>query len=120
MAEGVEWKWELQQLATELGLTIEVRHFPPGTSKRNKIEHRLFYQITQNWRSRPLISREVVVNLIANTTTITGLTVKAAIDEDKYPIDIEITDEQLHSINLEQDKFHGEWNYKIFPKVTQS
>jgi len=95
---------ELQQLATELGLTIQVCHFPPGTSKCNKIEHRLFCQITTNWRARPLISREVVVNLIANTTTKTGLKVRAALDEGQYPIGIEITDEQLHSINLERDK----------------
>lgn len=111
------WKWELQQLATKLGLTLHVCHFPPGTSKWNKIEHRLFAQITQNWRGRPLVSREVVVNLIANTTTTTGLKVMAALDEGHYPTGIEITDEQFHSINLEKDNFHGEWNYKILPHV---
>ncbi len=112
------WKWELQQLATELGLTLHVCHFPPGTSKWNKIEHRLFCHITQNWRGRPLISREVVVNLIANTTTSTGLKVMAALDEGHYPTGIEITDEQFHSINIERDNVHGEWNYKILPQST--
>jgi hypothetical protein len=113
------WKWELQQLATELGLTLQVCHFPPGTSKWNKIEHRLFAQITQNWRGRPLVSREVVVNLIAHTTTATGLKVMAALDEAKYPTGIEITDEQFSSINLERDDFHGEWNYKIRPQIAR-
>ncbi len=110
------WKWELQQLATELGLTLHICHFPPGTSKWNKIEHRLFCQITQNWRGRPLVSREVVVNLIANTTTTTGLKVMAALDEGSYPIGIEISDEQFQSINIERNDFHGEWNYKILPQ----
>jgi Rhodopirellula transposase DDE domain len=112
------WKWELQQLATELGMTFQVCHFPPGTSKWNKIEHRLFCQITQNWRGRPLVSREVVVNLIANTTTTTGLKVMAALDEGDYPIGIEITDKQFHSIHIEKDNFHGEWNYKILPQIS--
>lgn len=112
------WKWELQQLATELGLTLHVCHFPPGTSKWNKIEHRLFCQITQNWRGRPLVSREVVVNLIANTTTTTGLKVMAALDEGCYPIGIEITDEQFQDIHIERNAFHGEWNYKILPEST--
>lgn len=111
------WKWELQQLATELGLTLHVCHFPPGTSKWNKIEHRLFCQITQNWRGRPLVSREVVVNLIANTTTTTGLKVMAALDEGHYPTGIEITDEQFNSINIKKSKFHGEWNYTILPQA---
>lgn len=113
------WKWELQQLATDLGLMIQVCHFPPGTSKWNKIEHRLFSQITQNWRGRPLISREVVVNLIANTTTTTGLKVRAALDERQYPTGITINDEQFNSIDIEQDSFHGEWNYRILPRTTQ-
>ena len=112
------WKWELQQLATDLGLILQVCHFPPGTSKWNKIEHRLFSQITQNWRGRPLISREVVVNLIANTTTTKGLKVMAALDEGQYPIGIEINDEQFDSIDIERDSFHGEWNYKILPIAT--
>jgi hypothetical protein len=111
------WKWELQQLATELGLKLHVCHFPPGTSKWNKIEHRLFSQITQNWRGRPLISREVVVNLIANTTTTTGLKGMAVLDEGQYPTGIEINDEQYDSIDIERESFHGEWNYKILPKL---
>lgn len=111
------WKWELQQLATELGLTLHVCHFPPGTSKWNKIEHRLFCQITQNWRGRPLVSREVVVNLIANTTTTTGLKVMAALDEGQYPVGIKVSNEQFNSINIEGDQFHGEWNYSIRPKI---
>lgn len=107
--------WELQQLANELGLAIQICHFPPGTSKWNKIEHRLFSQITENWRGRPLISREVVVNLIANTTTHTGLKVNAALDEGQYPTGIKVSDQQFDSIEIERELFHGEWNYKIFP-----
>lgn len=109
------WKWELQQLANTLGLTLHICHFPPGTSKWNKIEHRLFSQITENWRSRPLVSREVVVNLIAATKTHTGLKVNAALDEGKYPTGIQVSDEQLNSILIEHDTFHGEWNYQILP-----
>lgn len=109
------WKWELQQLANTLALPLHICHFPPGTSKWNKIEHRLFSQITENWRSRPLVSREVVVNLIANTKTTTGLKVNAAIDEEKYPTGIQVSDEQFDSILIEHDSFHGEWNYQIRP-----
>ena len=109
------WKWELQQLANSLGLTLHICHFPPGTSKWNKIEHRLFSQITENWRGRPLVSREVVVNLIANTKTTTGLKVNAALDEGQYPTGIQVSDEQLNSIVIEHDNFHGEWNYQILP-----
>lgn len=109
------WKWELQQLATEVGLTLQICHFPPGTSKWNKIEHRLFSQITENWRGRPLVSREVVINLIANTTTTTGLKVNAALDKGQYPTGIQVTDEQFDSIQIEKDLFHGEWNYRILP-----
>jgi hypothetical protein len=109
------WKWELQQLANELDLTVHICHFPPGTSKWNKIEHRLFAQITENWRSRPLISREVVVNLIAHTKTTTGLKVNAAIDGGTYPTGIQVSDQQINSILIEYDTFHGEWNYKILP-----
>lgn len=112
---GRLWKWELQKLANELDLTLQVCHFPPGTSKWNKIEHRLFSQITQNWRGKPLVSREVVVNLIANTTTTTGLEVKAALDENQYPTGIKVSDQQFDSIEIERELFHGEWNYKIFP-----
>jgi hypothetical protein len=107
------WKWELQQLANELDLTLHICHFPPGTSKWNKVEHRLFAQITENWRSRPLISREVVINLIANTKTTTGLKINAVLDESKYPTGIQVSDEQINSILIEYNTFHGEWNYKI-------
>ena len=109
------WKWELQQLANELGLTLNVCHFPPGTSKWNKIEHRLFSQITENWRGRPLVSREVVINLIANTTTTTGLKVAAVLDEGQYPTGIQVTDEQVNSIQIKPNSFHGEWNYQVLP-----
>lgn len=109
------WKWELQQLANKLDLRLHICHFPPGTSKWNKVEHRLFSQITENWRGRPLVSREVVVNLIANTKTSTGLRVNAAIDEGKYPTGIQVSQEQLDSILIEHDTFHGEWNYQILP-----
>lgn len=109
------WKVELQGLANDLGLTLRVCHFPPGTSKWNKIEHRLFCFITKNWRGRPLTSYEVIVNLIANTTTETGLTVKAALDTNEYETGIEVTDEQLARIKLTPAKFHGEWNYTIRP-----
>jgi len=113
------WKWQLQQLATELGLTLHVCHFPPGTTKWNKIEHRLFCQITQNCRGIPLVSREVVVNLMASTTTASALKVMAALDEGEYPIGIKVTDEQFNSILLEKSSFHGEWNYKILPQVNR-
>jgi hypothetical protein len=109
------WKWELQQLANISDLTLHICHFPPGTSKWNKIEHRLFSQITENWRSRPLVSRKVVVNLIANTQTTTGLKVNAVLDEGKYPTGIQVSDEQFDSISIEHDSFHGEWNYQIRP-----
>lgn len=109
------WKWELQQLANVSDLTLHICHFPPGTSKWNKIEHRLFSQITENWRSRPLVSREVVVNLIANTKTTTGLKVNAVLDEGNYPTGIQVSDEQFNSISIERNSFHGEWNYQIRP-----
>lgn len=109
------WKWELQQLANVSDLTLHICHFPPGTSKWNKIEHRLFSQITENWRSRPLVSREVVVNLIANTKTTTGLKVNAVLDEGNYPTGIQVSDEQFNSISIERNSFHGEWNYQICP-----
>ena len=109
------WKVALQQLAKEAGLQIGVCHFPPGTSKWNKIEHRMFCHITQNWRGRPLISRQVVVNLIGGTTTQAGLKIKAALDTHKYLPGIKITKEQMQSVCLKPDKFHGEWNYTILP-----
>jgi len=110
------WKVALQGLANELSLALRVCHFPPGTSKWNKIEHRLFCFITQNWRGRPLTSYEVIVNLIANTTTETGLIVKAALDTNEYETGIEVSDEQLARVRLTSAKFHGEWNYTIRPR----
>lgn len=110
------WKVELQRLADEMGLTIRVCHLPPGTSKWNKIEHRLFSFISMNWRGQPLVSHEVMINLIANTRTRSGLLVRAELDPAKYPQGIKITDEDLTSIRLEPDPFHGNWNYAILPK----
>jgi transposase len=109
------WKAELQLLADEIGLILEVCHFPPGTSKWNKIEHRLFSQISQNWRGQPLTSRQVVVNLIANTTTQTGLTVQAKLDETHYEKGIEISKDEFDAILIKRSAFHGEWNYEINP-----
>ena len=110
------WKVELQNLADELGIAITVSHLPPGTSKWNKIEHRLFSHISMNWRGRPLTSHEVVVDLIGNTTTKKGLRVKAALDENKYLTKVEVTDQQLADIAIERHTFHGEWNYTIQPR----
>jgi DNA-binding phage protein len=111
------WKVELQRFADESGLGISVCHFPPGTSKWNKIEHRMFCHITENWRGRPLVSREVVVNLIGHTTTKTGLTIRSELDENIYPTGREVTDQQMESLAIKRDKFHGEWNYTIRPKT---
>ena len=110
------WKWGLQQLADRLGLEISVCHFPPGTSKWNKIEHRMFCHITENWRGRPLVSRAVVVNLIGNVHTTRGLRIKTDIDDQAYPLGVQVTDEQLSQINLKKSSFHGDWNYTILPK----
>ncbi|HEX4946551.1 MAG TPA: ISAzo13 family transposase, partial [Blastocatellia bacterium] len=111
------WKLELQQLADETGLQITVCHFPPGTSKWNKIEHRMFCHITENWRGRPLISHEVIVNLIANTTTRKGLRIEAALDTNKYPTGRKVTAQQMAELNLERANFHGkDWNYTIKPR----
>lgn len=110
------WKLELQKFANETGLNITVCHYPPGTSKWNKIEHKLFSFISQNWRGKPLISHAVIVNLIANTTTTKGLTVKCRLDENKYPKGIKISDEMMAQLNIRYDEFHGEWNYIIKPK----
>jgi Rhodopirellula transposase DDE domain len=109
------WKVALQELADELHLAIRVCHFPPGTSKWNKIEHRLFSQIGINWRGRPLVSHEVVVRLIARTTTATGLRVRAAVDKKSYPTGVKVTNDELAKVNLRPSKFHGEWNYTIRP-----
>src|SRR5260370_10665894 len=110
------WKLELQKLANETGLTITVCHLPPGTSKWNKIEHRLFSFISQNWRGKPLVSHEVIVNLIAATTTQTGLKVTASLDTNQYPKGIKVTDAQIAEIQLHRHDFHGEWNYTILPR----
>jgi len=110
------WKVSLQELADELGLKLFVCHFPPGTSKLNKIEHRLFSFITQNWRGRPLISHQTVVNLISSTTTRAGLIVKAAIDTDRYETEIKVSDEQMASLRITRQSFHGEWNYVLRPR----
>jgi hypothetical protein len=109
------WKKVLQTLASDLKLEIHVCHFPPGTSKWNKIEHRMFCQITQNWRGRPLASREVIVNLIGQTTTKTGLRIKAALDENTYPVKQQVSDEEMAAIKITRHQFHGEWNYHISP-----
>ena len=110
------WKIELQEFATETGLEISVCHFPPGTSKWNKIEHRLFSFITKNWRGKPLISFEVIVNLIANTRTEKGLRVECSIDRDSYENGIKISKAEMLTLNIKTDEFHGEWNYTIAPK----
>ena len=110
------WKWELQQLADETGLEISVCHFPPGTSKWNKIEHRLFSFISQNWRGKPLISHEVIINLIAATTSKTGLEVKSGLDANSYPDGIKISDHQMAELRLRRDTFHGDWNYAVLPR----
>jgi transposase len=107
------WKVEMQQWANEAGLDVTVCHYPPGTSKWNKIEHRLFSHITMNWRGRPLVSYEVVVNLIGATTTETGLRVRADLDTESYPTKVKVKDEELASVDLHPHHFHGEWNYTI-------
>jgi hypothetical protein len=109
------WKWELQRLAEQTGLALAVSHFPPGTSKWNKVEHRLFSFISSNWRGEPLRDYETVVRLIAGTTTARGLKVTCRLDHRKYPVGRKITDEEYQQINLKPDKFHGEWNYTILP-----
>ena len=110
------WKLELQKLADETRLEISVCHFPPGTSKWNKIEHRLFSFITKNWRGKPLVSHEVIVNLIAATTTKTGLHVQSQLDTGKYPKGTKVSKRDFEAIQLRRDSFHGEWNYTILPR----
>ena len=109
------WKFELQRLANELDLPISVCHFPPGTSKWNKIEHRLFSFITQNWRGKPLVTHQVIVNLISATTTKTGLKVRAELDDNEYPTKQKVSDTDFAAINIKRDAFHGDWNYVIRP-----
>jgi hypothetical protein len=110
------WKYELQSFVDGAGLDLLVCHLPPGTSKWNKIEHRLFSHISMNWRGRPLVSHEVVVKLIGATMTKTGLRVKAKLDKRKYPLKVKVTDDQMRSLNIEPHEFHGEWNYTIRPR----
>jgi transposase len=110
------WKWELQQLADETGLAITVCHLPPGTSKWNKIEHRLFAWISQNWRGKPLVSYAVILQLIAATTTETGLTVQCQLDTNSYPAGRKVSDEEMATLSIQPDAFHGEWNYTISPR----
>ena len=110
------WKRELQALANELGIAITVCHLPPGTSKWNKIEHRLFSFITQNWRGRPLVSYQTIVQLIAATTTDAGLKVQCEIDPNTYPAGVRVTDAEMHAIIIQRHEFHGDWNYTISPQ----
>ena len=109
------WKVALQELADAIGLSLSVCHFPPGTSKWNAIEHRMFCHITENWRGKPLVSRAVIVSLIGHTKTRTGLHIKAELDQNRYPIGIKVTDEQLAAVRITRDEFHGEWNYTVQP-----
>lgn len=109
------WKVALQKLANATGLTLTIRHFPPGTSKWNKIEHRMFSHITMNWRGRPLVSHEVIVNLIGNTTTASGLKIKAALDTNRYPAGEKVSTTEFANVNVKHADFHGDWNYLIKP-----
>jgi hypothetical protein len=109
------WKRELQRFVNETGLAVTVAHLPPGTSKWNRIEHRLFAYISQNWRGKPLVSHQVIVQLIGATTTQTGLTVRCELDANRYPKGIKVTDAEMAALAIERDRFHGEWNYTISP-----
>jgi hypothetical protein len=110
------WKWELQHLSDETGIEISVCHFPPGTSKWNKIEPRLCSLLSQNWRSKPLVSQEVIINLIAATTSKTGLTVKSDLDSNPNPPGIKVSDRQMAELRLKRDTFHGDWSYSLLPR----
>lgn len=110
------WKWELQRFANDTGLTVHVCHLPPGTSKWNKIEHRMFSFISKNWRGRPLLTHATIVTLISATRTQKGLTVRCVLDRKKYPKKIKVTDEQMQSLRLTPNRFHGDWNYTIRPQ----
>ena len=114
------WRWELQRLADTIGLAIRVCHFPPGTSRWNKIEHRMFSFVSLNWRGKPLESLEVIINLIAATKTNTGLKLYAQLDDRTYERGLEVSDEQLAAVNITRHTFHGDWNYTINPSVTES
>ncbi len=110
------WKTEIQKFADEIKIPIEISHFPPGTSKWNKIEHRMFSQISKNWRGRPLETLAIIVNLISSTTTNTGLRIKCGVDTSIYQSGIKVSDKELETVNLVKSDFHGEWNYTIFPR----
>jgi hypothetical protein len=112
------WKWELQRLADATALAVHVCHLPPGTSKWNQIEHRLFAFITQNWRGQPLLTHATIVQLIAHTRTATGLKVRCVLDRHRYPKQVKVTDAQMASLRLRPDAFHGDWNYTILPRGT--
>jgi hypothetical protein len=114
------WKRELQLFADRSGLTIDVSHFPPGTSKWNKVEHRLFSFITMNWRGKPLRTYETVINLIGNTTNSGGLVVKARLDKRRYPTGKKVTKKEMSEIQIERHDFHGDWNYTIRPRASAS
>jgi hypothetical protein len=114
------WKWELQQLANRTGLAITVCHFPPGTSKWNKIEHRLFSHIAMNWRGTPLVDLATIVSLIGATHSRAGLHVRAELDRGRYPAGVTVTDAQLATVRLERHRFHGDWNYTIHPVAPSS
>jgi len=110
------WKWELQKLADQTGMIMHVCHLPPGTSKWNKSEHRLFSFISKNWRGKPLLTHATIVNLIANTSTSTGLKIRCILDERHYPSKVRVSDEQMAAMRLAPDSFHGDWNYTIRPR----
>jgi transposase len=110
------WKWELQKFANRTGLTITVCHFPPGTSKWNKIEHRLFSHVAMNWRGKPLVSLAAIVSLIGSTTTTSGLRIRSEIDHGSYPLGVKITQEQMAKVQVKPHRFHGDWNYTILPR----
>ena len=112
---GRLWRRELGRLAQQIGIPIRVLHYPPGTSKWNRIEHRLFSFISINWRGKPLTSYQVIINLIAATTTTAGLKVYAHLDENEYPTKIKVTDAELAAVNIERHSFHGDWNYTVRP-----
>jgi len=112
------WKIELAAFAVDTGLAVTVAHLPPGTSQWNKIEHRLFSQITLNWRGRPLTSHQVIIDLIANTKTATGLSVRAALDTGQYPTGISYSDQDIAALPLVRHDFHGDWNYTLLPRDT--
>ena len=113
------WKREIQELSNELGLTIQISHFPPGTSKWNKIEHQMFSFMSKNWRARPIDSLGTIVNLIASTTTKKGLKIEAEVDDNEYEKGIKVSDAEMEQLNIKRESFHGEWNYKIMPQETE-